>query len=79
MGKSHQRGWVVARGKKWYGYYRRTVLDPVTNAPVTDVVTIVLGLKARLTKSEAREELQTLFEDPQVVDAWLQKMPLKSK
>src|SRR5271157_4020750 len=58
MGKSHQRGWVVARGKKWYGYYRRTVLDPVTNAPVTDVVTIVLGLKARLTKSEAREELQ---------------------
>ena len=58
MGKSHQRGWVVARGKKWYGYYRRTVLDPVTNSPVTDVVTIVLGLKARLTKSEAREELQ---------------------
>jgi integrase len=58
MGKSHQRGWVVARGKKWYGYYRRTVLDPVTDAPVTDVVTIVLGLKARLTKSEAREELQ---------------------
>jgi integrase len=34
------------------------VLDPVTNAPVTDVVPIVLGLKARLTKSEAREELQ---------------------
>jgi hypothetical protein len=58
MGKSHQRGWVVARGKKWYGYYRTTVLDPVTNVPVTDVVTVVLGLKARLTKSEAREELQ---------------------
>ena len=58
MGKSHQRGWVVARGKKWYGYFRRTVLDPVTNAPVTDVVPIVLGLKARLTKSGAREELQ---------------------
>jgi hypothetical protein len=48
MGKSHQRGWVVARGKKWYGYYRRTMLAPVTNAPVTDVVAIVLGLKARL-------------------------------
>ena len=57
MGKSHQRGWVVARGKKWYGYFRRTVLDPVTNARVTGVVPIVLGLKARLTKSEAREEL----------------------
>src|SRR6516162_1439393 len=62
MGKSHQRGWVVAqvvaRGRKWYGYFRKTVLDPVTNAPVTDVVPIVLGLKARLTKSGAREELQ---------------------
>ena len=38
--------------------FPRTVLDPITIAPVTVVVTIVLGLKARLTKSEAREELQ---------------------
>ena len=41
MGKSHQRGWVVARGRKWYGYYRRTVLDPVTNEQETNVVPIV--------------------------------------
>jgi len=58
MGKSHQRGWVVARGKKWYGYYRRTVLDAVTNIQTTDIVPIVLGFKTRLTKSEAREELK---------------------
>jgi hypothetical protein len=31
MGKSHQRVWVVERGKKWYGYYRKIVLDPITN------------------------------------------------
>ena len=58
MGKSYQTGWVIVRGKKWYGYYRRTVLDPVTNSPKTDVVPLVLGLKVRMTKSEAREELQ---------------------
>ena len=58
MGKSYQTGWVIVRGKKWYGYYRRTVLDPITNSPKTDVVPLVLGLKVRMTKSEAREELQ---------------------
>ncbi len=29
------------------------------------------------TEEEAREELQTLFDDPQVVDRWLSGMPLK--
>ena len=58
MGTSHQRGWVVARGKKWYGYYRTTMLDPITNRKKTDVVSIVLGLKSRMTKFAAREELQ---------------------
>ncbi len=38
MGKSHQRGWVVLRGKKWYGYYRRTVLDPIKNEQKVDTV-----------------------------------------
>src|SRR6516225_5838676 len=45
MRKSHQKGWVVVRVEKWYGYFRRTVCGQVTNAPVTDVVPIVLGLK----------------------------------
>lgn len=58
MGKSHQRGWVVLRGKKWYGYYRRTVLDPITNEQKVDVIPIVLGPKSELTKFQARERLE---------------------
>jgi len=58
MGKSHQRGWVVLRGKKWYGYYRRTVLDPITNEQKVDVIPIVLGPKSELTKFRARERLE---------------------
>jgi integrase len=58
MGKSHQKGWLVPRGKKWYGYYRRTVLDPITNKEKTKVASIVLGLKSRMTKFEGRVELQ---------------------
>ena len=58
MGKSHQSGWVVLRGKKWYGYYRRTVLDLITNERKTDVVSLILGLKSQLTKGVAREALQ---------------------
>ena len=46
MGKSHQRGWVVERGKTWYGYYRRIVLDPITEEKKTDVVSVILGLKS---------------------------------
>ncbi|AXC12194.1 Epoxide hydrolase [Acidisarcina polymorpha] len=33
MGTSYQKGWVMLRGKKWYGYFRRTVIDPKTNEP----------------------------------------------
>jgi len=58
MGKSHQRGWVVLRGRKWYGYYRRTVLDPITNEQKVDVIPIVLGPKSELTKFQARERLK---------------------
>ena len=58
MGKSHQRGWVVLRGRKWYGYYRRTVLDPITNEQKVDVISIVLGPKSELTKFQARERLE---------------------
>jgi len=58
MGKSHQRGWVVLRGRKWYGYYRRTVLDPITNEQKVDIIPIVLGPKSELTKFQARERLE---------------------
>src|ERR1700742_406807 len=55
MGKSHQKGWIVARGKKWYGYFRREVIDPASSETKSTVVPVVLGLKTQLTKFEARE------------------------
>ena len=58
MGKSHQAGWVVLRGKQWYGYFRRRVLDPITDEEGVDTVCIRLGLKTQLTKSGAREALR---------------------
>lgn len=57
MGTSYQKGWVEIRGKKWYGFYRRTILDPETNAPKTIKTLVILGLRAQMTKSEAREKL----------------------
>lgn len=58
MGKSYQRGWVVSRGKKWYGYFRKTVFDPTTNRQKGDVISVVLGLKSQMKASEAREVLE---------------------
>jgi len=58
MGNSHQRGWVVPRGKKWYGYYRKEVFDPTTNQHRVDIVPVVLGLKSQTTKFKARELLE---------------------
>jgi integrase len=57
MGTSYQRGWVSLRGKKWYGYFRRTILDPVTLQPKTVSSPIPLGLKGEMTKPQAREKL----------------------
>jgi integrase len=58
MGKSNQSGWVGLRGKKWYGYFRRTVLDPKTETSRVDIVCVQLGLKSKVTKSAAREALR---------------------
>src|SRR5712692_9492684 len=58
MGKSYQRGWIVLRGKKWYGYFRREAIDPETNEPKATVVPVVLGAKSELSKFEAREALE---------------------
>jgi integrase len=57
MGTSYQRGWVSLRGKKWYGYFRRAILDPVTQQPKTVSSPIPLGLKGDMTKPQAREKL----------------------
>jgi integrase len=58
MGSSFQKGWVRLRGKKWYGYFRRTVLDPETNQPKTVAAQVILGLKAEMSKFQAREKLE---------------------
>ncbi len=57
MGTSYQKGWVSLRGKKWYGYFRRLILDPETNQPRTVSSPIALGQKAEMNKSQAREKL----------------------
>jgi len=58
MGKSHQAGWVVLRGRRWYGYYRKRVLNPTTNEEQEDTVCILLELKSRMTKAGARDALR---------------------
>lgn len=58
MGASYQKGWVRPRGKKWYGYYRRTEIDPSTNEPKPAVAQVILGFKSEMSKSQAREKLE---------------------
>jgi len=58
MGNSHQAGWVSLRGRVSYGYFRRRVLDPITEENRVDIVCIQLGPKTKLTKSGAREALR---------------------
>jgi hypothetical protein len=58
MGKSHQKGWIILRGKKWYGYFRREVIDPETNQPKATIIPVVLGAKSELSKFEAKEALE---------------------
>ena len=58
MGKSHQVGSVILRGKRWYGYYRKEVMDPETEGVRSARVVIALGLKSEMTKPAAREALR---------------------
>jgi integrase len=57
MGTSYQKGWVNPRGKKWYGYFRRTIVDPSTHETKTVTVPVILGLRSEITKTKAREML----------------------
>jgi integrase len=57
MGR-YQRGWIVLKGRKYYGYHRKTVLDPVTNNQKVETVSVILGLKSQVTKFQARELLE---------------------
>ncbi len=47
MGTSYQKGWVMLRGKKWYGYFRRTVIDPKTNEPKPAITPIHPWIEGR--------------------------------
>ena len=58
MGKSHQAGWVSLRGKRWFGYFRQTVLDPETNEERVKKICVKLALKSKMTKGEARDALR---------------------
>ena len=58
MGTSHQKGYVTPRGKQWYGYFRKTVKAPATNEEKTVRVTAILGLRSKMSKSEARDALE---------------------
>ncbi len=57
MARSYQRGFVTLRGKKWYGYFRKTVLNPTTQEEKTLRVTVILGLKSQMTRRAAEEGL----------------------
>ena len=57
MGTSYQKGWVNPRGKKWYGYFRRTIVDLSTHETKTVTVPVILGLRSEITKTKAREML----------------------
>ena len=48
--KSNQLGSIVLRGKRWYGYYRREVIDPTTNNVLTARIVVRLGLRSQMTK-----------------------------
>ncbi len=59
MGTSHQEGSVLLRGKRWYGFYRKDVLDPETEESRSVRVCVRLGLKTEITRAAAREMLRS--------------------
>lgn len=63
MGKSYQQGYVRPRAKKWYGYYRKYVIDPATQQKAEKPIrkSLILGLKSKMSKSEARDKLQRII------------------
>jgi integrase len=48
---------VTPRGKKWYGYPRIPLREPITGIVVSNRKPIILGLRSKMTKKEAREVL----------------------
>ncbi|HEY6850188.1 MAG TPA: tyrosine-type recombinase/integrase [Terracidiphilus sp.] len=58
MGKAtYGTGHVTPRGKKWYGYPRIPLRDPITGKMLSKRKPIIIGLRSKMTKTEAREAL----------------------
>jgi integrase len=56
MGKAtYGTGYVTLRGKKWYGYPRIPLRDPITGKMLSKRKPIILGLRSKMTKTEARD------------------------
>ena len=72
-------GPVPLGGRFWSAYFydpngiRLELATSLADERLTNVESVLQ------TEDEARAELETLFHDPKVVDAWLSKMPLKSE
>jgi integrase len=58
MGISYQMGSIVLRGKTWYGFYRKVVVDPTTEEVRSVRVCVRLGIKSQMTKLKARDALK---------------------
>ncbi len=55
---SNQRGYVRPRGKKWYGYFRKAVINPITRQKMNvRAPHVILGLRSKMTKGQARAAL----------------------
>ncbi len=72
-------GPVPLGGRFWSAYFydpngiRLELATSLADERLTNVESVLQ------TEDEARAELETLFDDPKVVDAWLSKMPLKAE
>ena len=58
--KSYQKGWIRPKGKKWYGYYEVKRINPETGQEEWwTEAPILLGLRSKLNKFQARDALAT--------------------
>ena len=55
MGTSHQKDWVMVRRKKWYGYFRRTVLDQAASESEAVDQDFLIKDPARKLKTPTRQ------------------------
>ncbi len=75
----HVIGPVSLGGRFWSAYFydnNGVRLELATSVADERLGVVELVLQ---TEDEAREELETLFDDPELIERWLSRMPLKSK